>query len=312
MPDLTDREYLCGWDSNYWLLVVYVHGLLATDVGTFNETATLLESRGYVCQVGFPHDTLCSSINKNERDLNEYLEALDLPENGRVLFICHSRGGLVARSAIAKLIKSDKKWADRIAACITFGTPHLGVTLAEDPGKFIGLFAILQLVMKTNTFLPVFDILNYYTRYETFPGIQDMMPEYSSDDFLGKLKAMEKDLEGYNKIRQDKIFALGGIAEKSHLVSKLVRHVLDEEEHDLVVELESSLPSIYPKKNCQKIVNCNHFEYFQKGNLPGELIKRLVPNFMDPTERAARFKKMIESTEVLPQTDLPSPEPNEL
>ena len=56
----------------------------------------------------------------------------DIPElKGRirdgvavVAFVCHSRGGLVARRTAVELLEASHVWRPRLRACVTFGTPR--------------------------------------------------------------------------------------------------------------------------------------------------------------------------------------------
>ena len=137
--------------------MIFVHGLMSTDVGTFDgflkkwlkptpemcpeelfpeqprlpldyqfpqEVIQAIEQA--VSLFGWPHDTL-TSIDQNAHDLarlvDMHLGNLSCP----IAFVCHSRGGLVARAAFEKLCAKDKIWENRVCLCVTFGTPHAGV-----------------------------------------------------------------------------------------------------------------------------------------------------------------------------------------
>ncbi len=73
----------------------------------------------------YEHDTFMS-IDANAQELAELLTAR-FDDAEHVLMICHSRGGLVARSA-SDLV--DGTLASRLSIH-TFGTPHRGTPLAD-------------------------------------------------------------------------------------------------------------------------------------------------------------------------------------
>src|SRR5258708_4776981 len=146
-------------------VIVFLHGLLSTDCGTFDtlinawkrvqegdrhaiasskntlynvkEAEELLrKTLEDVLLVGWPHDTL-QSIDDNGFDLFRLLECLAGNTRGpkpHLAFVCHSRGGLVARSAAVKLFQKDAAWQKKVRGCVTFGTQHEGAMLAEMRG----------------------------------------------------------------------------------------------------------------------------------------------------------------------------------
>ena len=90
---------------------------------------------------------------------------MDSDQQIPVGFVCHSRGGLLARRVAAKLYRS-ARWRKQLAGCVTFGTPHRGTPLAErgheliaamltgmrliQPGGFFGMADVLALVNENN------------------------------------------------------------------------------------------------------------------------------------------------------------------
>jgi pimeloyl-ACP methyl ester carboxylesterase len=108
--------------------------------------------------VGWPHDTL-AHIKVNAQDLAALMEgplgASGLP----VVFVCHSRGGLVARAAAVKLLKSNPRWVDRLKGAVTFGTPHEGAELAELGDELLGKVLLLKSISQTGRVVPLVDAL---------------------------------------------------------------------------------------------------------------------------------------------------------
>ncbi len=73
-------------------------------------------------------------VSDNGAQLADLLDQLEsswpVPVH-RISFVCHSMGGLVARSAIAAGRSASHGWAARVAHLVTLGTPHLGSPLEK-------------------------------------------------------------------------------------------------------------------------------------------------------------------------------------
>jgi hypothetical protein len=113
-PRLEDKQPSTG------PLIVLVHGLASTAAEMAQMLAPLRLSAAR-----FEHDTFIS-IDKNASDLARLIHAR-AESAERIILLCHSRGGLVARAAADLL---PKELAAR-TAIHTFGTPHKGTALAE-------------------------------------------------------------------------------------------------------------------------------------------------------------------------------------
>ena len=107
---LRDISEITSADIGDRRLTVLVHGLLATDIGTFNELQRLLEEKNNAIVVGFPHDTLAHTIEGNAKDLAQMIHKLG---TRNISIAAHSRGGLAARAA-ARQLKS------RLPAAVSF------------------------------------------------------------------------------------------------------------------------------------------------------------------------------------------------
>src|SRR5438128_6807239 len=111
------------------LPVVLAHGFLGFDeiaLGNrkhlyFRGIGAHLEQAG--AQLYYPRVPPASSISARAARLADLIRSLPEP---RVNIIAHSQGGLDARYAISRL-----GLADRVAALVTIGTPHLGTPLAD-------------------------------------------------------------------------------------------------------------------------------------------------------------------------------------
>jgi pimeloyl-ACP methyl ester carboxylesterase len=122
-------------------VVIFLHGLMSTDAGTFDEFVKQLSAAPFaqpLVLVSWPHDTL-ASIDANAEDLSVLIEDTLGGSSLPVAFVCHSRGGLVARRTAVELMEIDKaRWQPRLRGLITFGTPHDGAELAESGDELIG------------------------------------------------------------------------------------------------------------------------------------------------------------------------------
>ena len=259
VPPLTDiRDLVLPPAGNVRPLVVLVHGLFATDVGTFKGLQTRLQQRFDVA--GFPHDTLSQSIDANAFELAGLLNSLGRTD---VRIVAHSRGGLVARSAAARLSKiPPPNNKVRISHLATFGTPHLGAEMAENPGSLIATIAMLKAAAGDRSVASLLDMLTCVAELGHFPGIRDLRPASTNDTWLSQLQAQE----GLHPDPGMKIFAVGGAAPAATLMQRIARsatrRVVGGAANDLVVAQSSSLPGHWKAQWKRQAVNSDHFSYF--------------------------------------------------
>ena len=237
-------------------LAVLVHGLFATDIGTFKVLQELLEMHFDV--VGFPHDTLSESIEANGFELAKHLAVVGYP---RVYCVAHSRGGLVVRSAAVQLAKhTGDKLA--IARCATFGTPHLGAEMAENQGSLIAAIAFLKAGLADRSVASVVDMLACVAEMGGYPGICDLRPASTDATWLAKLQAEE----GLYPDAKMELFAVGGDTRPTSLMQRVAgwsaRRVIGRKPSDLVVAQSSSLPLLSNPNSLRQPVGCDHFSYF--------------------------------------------------
>ena len=248
-------------------LLVLVHGLFATDVGTFSALQWRLEKHFEV--VGFPHDTLSESIEANALELALLLTKLQYP---RVYCAAHSRGGLVVRSAAVLLAKEPGNKV-AIQRCATFGTPHLGAEMAENPGSLIATIALLKASVADKSVAGVVDMLCCVAEKEGYPGIRDLRPASTDDTWLFKLQADE----GLRPDAKMRLFAVGGVTRSSGIMQRIAEfsasRIMGRKPSDLVVAKSSSLP--FYLRNCEE-VTCDHFSYFREGQESASTLNRVV------------------------------------
>ncbi len=268
LPAVEQLRRLDKWhgDINHLqAIIIFLHGLFSTDIGVFDGLIRKLkedaEINNRVAMVGWPHDTL-GGIAANAQMLRELIEDVVGPEGPSVAFVCHSRGGLVARSAAVHLLRNGPRWKNQLRGCVTFGTPHEGASLAEDPYEFIGVLLAVQSFRKANGFASLADSLYYLKHDETLSGVKDLRPSREESNFLYQLREDERRVAPEGQKRTLEVFAIGGVASTFGLpraLSWIVNRALRGDQHDLVVKFSSSA-SKFLGKTAQS--HCDHFSYF--------------------------------------------------
>ncbi len=255
-------------------LAILVHGLFDTDVGTFGDLEWLLKQDFAVA--GFPHDTLLTGINDNGRELAQIIAGLK--RKSPVKLVCHSRGGLVARSALAHLAKHQ---TPRVDACVTFGSPHLGSPLAEAPGQLVAAIAIAKMSFHTRTGATLLDLLTSLAVSGDLPGISDLRPPRTGSTFIASLQ----EREGLFFDEAVPFMVVGGKSQPTTFAEYISSRALGREDHDLVVPLASSMPLIQNRQWAESI-RCNHYSYFSSAN--ERLYGRVVNFLKNPPKRSER------------------------
>lgn len=248
-------------------LLVFIHGLISTDVGLFDPLIRRFRQTMPTMQLlGYPHNTF-SSIETNAVVLADWIEKLigggDMP----VAFVCHSRGGLVARTTAVELKERNKSWQPRLRGCVTFGTPHEGAAFSEVAEDFYPTFASLATLSGTRNVLSSIDVLTYYGAGGKFEGIEDLRPLTGAGSTRDRFLKTLREREG--RERRINILAFGGRIEANGRAARLMRRFLAGLDSDQVVELSSSTPAIFDASQ-RVVMPCNHFEYFvdSKANEP--------------------------------------------
>lgn len=253
--DLDRLEWLDSAKLGDKPLVVLIHGLLGTDVGTFGKLEEELRTGPRPFVAGFPHDSLTHSVDKNADDLLKQLLPLG---NRPIVLVCHSRGGLVARAAAVKNAGARQKLDLRAIA--TFGSPHNGAAIAEATGGMALVPLLGQAAQKTGSVASISDVLSCYLADEKFPGVTDLKPVRENTEYLYKLKQQEVALA---PAELPPILTAGGVAKATGAWAWLSRRIIGDKASDLVVEITSSVPS--PGEFEQKFDDCDHFSYFRDG-----------------------------------------------
>ncbi|MDM0109875.1 hypothetical protein QTH97_33530 [Variovorax sp. J22R24] len=177
------------------VLTVFVHGLFSMDVGLFDPLVACmrsLDASGVRC-VGFPHNPLLS-IDENARTLSD---AIRIQMPSRVVFLCHHRGGLVARKAALMLYERDApRWRDRLLGGLTFGTPHLGLSYADSPSRVLGSAYVVCRPLDASAWPPGFlnksDLLMLVTAMRGIPpALAELQPPTSSAMHAGAARYLD-------------------------------------------------------------------------------------------------------------------------
>ncbi len=271
-------------------IIILLHGVFSTDVGTFEGFVDAWNDKlkDYVCKsddfaiLGWPHDTL-AGIDENAKELSGLVEKLKVCELP-IAFVCHSRGGLVARRTIVYL--KQQKYPIEKLAWLSFGTPHKGSEFAEcGPEEFAGILYMFTALFMIGEKSPIalFQVLRYYWGGGTFAGVENLRPPKNEYSFFGlKKKNFIADLQNSEKVVYRK---LDHLKVKSYAVSgswissgksneKLFEYVLehldkiyfgDKTKNDGIVSVESAKPDGY--EGSDSPLSCMHTEYFEKDSI---------------------------------------------
>lgn len=238
-----------------------------SDVGEFIDA--------HVAFVGWPHNSL-ASIEENARHLADLIENELTPDGPALVFVGHSRGGLVARACAARLLERStlqRDWGRSLSRIVTFGTPHEGAAMAEPTVNGArDLATYLMMLNATRRWSSLVDVLGYL-QSRTSEGIESLKPPEASTGsrqraFISDLFDSEGRLRGADGRRRPPVIAVGGKVDAAVLDSwrkraanVFVSRQIDDDDHDLVVELSSSI-SDRLKPEAAVIVACDHFGYF--------------------------------------------------
>jgi hypothetical protein len=247
-------------------VLVFVHGLLSTDAGTFDGLVGRLRKDRAVGDglllVGWPHDTL-ARIDDNAVELAELI-ATKLGSSGLpVAFVCHSRGGLVARACAVELAEVSGIWRERLRGCVTFGTPHDGAELAELADEMLGKLLVLGTIARGGRAVPLVDALWVIHNRKKLKGITDLRPRRGGGKFLRRLARSEARLAGEAGGRVLPLLAVGGKVTPAGMKGWLSNRFLGGAPNDLVVPLSSSAPARFAPVH---ETPCDHFSYCSDGN----------------------------------------------
>ena len=246
--------------------------------------------------VGWPHDTM-TKIKTNAEMLFEEIESSLGADSPPMVFVCHSRGGLVARKAAVIMQEQGGPWGDKVRLCVTFGTPHRGAALAESTFQYVA--AVASYMNGTGQIMSACRVLDYYGSTKRFEGIDDLRPVNApGSDFLGELMEDERKAAKPAARRLD-IMPVGSIySGKKRRWARFMSGILGTEEHDLVVAKKSSLPGkSFPEGELSR---CGHSEYFDDFQID-------EPHFSNVLEK---IRRCLEVENAALKRVIPTPTPS--
>jgi hypothetical protein len=263
-------------------VILFLHGLLSTDLGTFDVAIDHLRAQGFredkFLFVGWPHNTL-TQIAFNSNDLCAEIRKLWEPYQTvppKLAFVCHSRGGLLARHVAATLLREDQaRWSAIIKGCVTFGTPHTGTGLADAPDDLVALLIATGAWRETGTLAALSDVMWIAKRNRTLEGIEDlrtMQGARNSDGrtpFQAELLELERiQVGGRTPYRLLDVLTVGArIDPSSKWFYDMATRAMSGRANDVAVPLESSRPPSHLGFAPAADSNCDHFGYFTAGEL---------------------------------------------
>jgi hypothetical protein len=251
-------------------VVIFLHGLMSTDVGTFDEFVRALKGAEFgpsMLLVSWPHDTL-DPIDANAEDLSVLIEEKLGRSSMPIAFVCHSRGGLVARRTAVELMEIDKgRWQSRLRGLVTFGTPHEGAELAECGDELIGKLLLLYTVGQRGGLVPLVDALWSVKDHKTLAGVSDLRPRSGGGDFLRALRKAEGRIAKKAGSVPLRLYAVGGSVKADGFGGMLSRRYFGGAAHDLIVTLASATPV---SADHRAETTCDHFGYFTPGEVAGD------------------------------------------
>lgn len=119
-------------------LLLFVHGTFSSTVGAFGDLAPTRWGQALMSQaagsydalIGYDHRTLSVDPLFNAQGLYAALQTLPGSEPPMIDIICHSRGALVVRSLIEKILPQ-QAWRPRIGKVVFVGATNAGTELAR-------------------------------------------------------------------------------------------------------------------------------------------------------------------------------------
>jgi pimeloyl-ACP methyl ester carboxylesterase len=244
--------------------IVLVHGTLSSCAAAFQSLAKTSFASPVLA---FEHDTF-ANITDNEKELAALVKK-HLGRTKRILFVGHSRGGLVARAAAHRL-KLQGVY-DGSLDVWTFGTPHLGTPLVTSASNFLQLLCNLGSTVAGGArffdaglaawsyFLPMMKSLPR--------GIEQMKPDC---DFLEKLTpvgANDNFVTAYaGKFDISRPSVGFGISFRNSFGGT----AFDDRPNDLVVPTASAFGV---GMHTQFVEDCAHSEYFNKSAIQTSIWK---------------------------------------
>lgn len=240
-------------------LVVAVHGTMSTAVPLAEAARAAIEPRTPV--VRFEHDTW-RPIFENAGELAAEVSRLGARD---VLFIAHSRGGLVARHAEALLRRSGTR-----TAVLSLGTPFLGTPIIDGVQK--GLIGVRTLLggLRLATASDIVDaptrLLGWMLKGDLPAGLAAMRP---GSEYLRTTDAFPR--HRATRYAGRVVPPYSGDAYGVGFLSGFATAAFGKDDNDLVVAASSAIGDA---PTGARIVDCDHFSYLLDQGVVDEISAR--------------------------------------
>jgi pimeloyl-ACP methyl ester carboxylesterase len=247
--------------------------------------------------VSWPHDTL-DPIEANAEDLSVLLESKLGKSSLPIAFVCHSRGGLVARRTAVELMEIDKgRWQSRLRGLVTFGTPHDGAELAENGDELLGKLLLLYTIGQRGGLIPLVDALWSVKDHKKLSGVTDLRPRSGGGAFLRDLRKAEGRIAKKAGAVPLRLYAVGGNAKSDGFGGFLSRRYFGGAAHDLIVTLASTTPVAADQR---AETTCDHFGYFSANEVGGDAAQDAI-DFLDQSMAPAEADEQPDAQSRLPR-----------
>jgi pimeloyl-ACP methyl ester carboxylesterase len=230
--------------------LVFVHGLVSCAIAGLRDLCVPPSLPGGASVFRFEHDTFLPIADNAEelaRLVRERLQASQL------LFIGHSRGGLVARQAAAILDKSGYRCAVEVW---TFGTPHMGTPLVTAGATLLNLLIRFgeEVVNTLPAVSPLTRALSWLLPAPELPaGIASLRENSGELRILNQLTDVTAPRVWGSRYDMQKGSPAYGL-----FVDGLFSGILAGADHDLVVPV----PSALGVGAAEPLLGCSHSGYF--------------------------------------------------
>ena len=237
--------------------VVFVHGMFSCGILGLKDLYPAPTAPQNIFR--YEHDTF-RRLDENASELAELIH--NRIRTKKLLIAAHSRGGLVARFAVANLLQ--RGFGGQIEV-FTFGTPHLGTPLVEVGGKALNLIYKLgeDFVGSIPYMTPLAKAYSYLFDAPTLPPGIAAMGENSDAIGILRLVGNADRVRSYGS-RFDIETAPSGFGV---IVEGALLGAFGKRSHDLLVPTESALGFGRP----QPALTCSHVHYFQEQTVENDI-----------------------------------------
>ena len=149
---------------------------------------------------------------------------------------------------------------------MTFGTPHLGTSVASSPATMTAAVMALAHLNRSPSASAVADILCSVRGGATWRSVAELRPAEEQDSCLQQLRRDENRCLFLDDALPLRVFGSAGpsVARRRDWKTRLIQRILGTAEHDLLVPITSSVPVLRPGNAGVRLLERTHFEYFSR------------------------------------------------